>query len=685
MRASLPVLLIILLAVAASAPPTHIAQAQSQVSWKEYTMTATAILAYDADGDGYKEILVLPYRVIDNYVDLRSPYPPSTQGMTIDIDGDYERELILYSPVTGDYYVYEGQELVEQFSLDPGAPVLSMYGRAIASGTKVYYNHTVYSFPDAESPIVPIVSGSLWALYHDGQKLLLVDTIGNTSYTVYPDTLTPLGAVLYFGELYAVAKAPGGGIVYIEYPLGGSAAITGYTIEADRVLGFDPTENAFIVASADRLYKVGPETAVLLAIGKPLYSDGVYIYLYSDGNLVLLTLTGETYTKVELPVNREPDIVGGVYPYIGVAYDDKVYILSLEAQPEGYLQVALRVYAGEPFQYSAVVYNAKEYRVLLNGVPIPPEGTLTLNASGTYTLTLTMTNGIVVIEKNYTVTVEPRPLYIYVEALNDTVAYGKTALRPYVEDTITGSLVYGIKCTLIVNGVEYQADANEPIVVDMTPKSIEDDAAEVTLTCGDGSYYAVATYTTTIPYQPGEPRLQVAYLGGGDVKLGLTVPTNSSLYVPGTLDIYVDGDYYASGSNPFMIKLEPGNHTIEIVLNPTVPTFTHTTYKVTLYYYSNISEVPEYVETVYIADRIINQTRVVVRNQTITQTQTITLPPVEIEKLDVVLAMIFFGAGVGGGFIIGLLLGGRRTRPPSEFSIPEETGKGEEVDLEPPG
>ena len=681
--------LILTLALVSLIVAGHIPVASARDSWKSYDFISTSIVAYDADSDGTAEILALPYYMIDNFVVVRSPYQQFEHGLLADVDLDGEKELVLYN-MNGDFVVYKGSKLVFGYNLGGASPVLDLGRQAIAVGNKVLFNMSVYTFPDADH-VIPVVAGNkLFVVYMKGSALYLEDTSGN-KWTVYSDAIEPLGAVIYYGTLYLVGRAPLGGTVFIKYKICGSAQISGFTVELSRVLAWIPFDEAFIAEGrSGDIYRVKYYAVVLENTGRVLGCDDTYIYLYQDNKIVVYNPYAKfTRDTIETPVPGMPDVFGGSYPHIAVVYGRKTYVATMEPAPVGVLVMPSVVYAGEKVYYRLHTYNAVEATLTVNGTALPLEGYIVFNRTGTYTFVASLSNGLATVTSTYTVDVRPRPLVISLRVLGPAVAFSEGTVLVGVVDGLNGSRVEGIFCELRLPDYTVPVEPWKEVSVKFTPPT---DAPEtqVSVACGDDTFYERTEYSLRIPLQPTTATIRVDYLGSGAIRISFVSPRCSNCTVPGTVNVYLDGVFVSRGDTPYTLSgLRPGNHTVVVEFTPTTPLYRPARYTLGVTYYGNVSEVPsEILATVQVADRV------EVVNNTVVQTETVTVPqPVYIEKpvLDMQKVIMLLGGGIAGGVLLGIGIaaaflgrGGKRRREQPEEKKPgiEEEMAKYEVEVE---
>ena len=670
MRTAYLILLIALtLSIIAPAIPVH-AQTPGN-TWREYSFPSTGIVAYDADGDGNVEILALPYYMIDNYVQVSSPYEQYEHGMLVDVNSDGVKELVLYNNA-GDYLVYSGPKLLKHFYLGTGAPIVDLSGEAIAVGNRVLFNMTVYTFPDAaNTQVYPIVAdGSLYVVYVKG-SLYLEDTEGH-KWTVYRDEIEPLGAVLAQGTLYLLGKAPLGGTVFIKYKLNGTAQVWGFTAELKRAIMWIPYDDAFIAegVSGD-IYRVKFNTLVLENTGSVLGYDDRYVYLYQDGKVYVYSpITKTTLTTIILPEPAKPDVFGGHYPYISVSYGKKTYALILKPLPSAYLIMPSTVTVGEKTYYRLDVYEAEEASLTVNGTLIPLEGYITFNQTGTYVFTASMSNGVITVTKTFKIRVVPRPLVLSVRVLGNAVAYQSGKIMIEAIDGLNGSKVESIYCKVFLPGNQtLTAKPWEELSVKFIPPSDNYLNMPMSVKCGDNKYYKETAYSISIPLQPTTAKIKADYLGNGTIEITFISLACPSKTVPGEVNVYLDGKFISHGDVPYVLHgLTPGNHTVTVEFVPRLPVYRPAKYTLHVTYYANVSEVPsELVGKVQIADRV------KVINNTVVKTKTVTVPkPIHIKEpvLDTRKAIMFFAIGLAAGFFAGfathLLTSGRGEKAKTE-------------------
>jgi len=631
-----------------------LAVADTGGAWKEYSFISTSIVSYDVDKDGVVELLALPYYMIDNYVQVRSPYAQYEHGMLVDVNLDGVKELVLYNNA-GDYLIYNGTTLLKHFNLGAGTPIVDLTGRAIAVGNKVLFNMTVYSFPDA-GQVYPVVAGNkLYVVYEAGNKLYLEDTDGN-KWEVYNDAIEPLGAILSYNKLYIVGKAPLGGTVFIKYTINGTAQVSGFTTDLVRVIKWIPSDEAFIAEGENNIYRVKFYSLVLENTGTVIGYDDQYIYLYRDGEIVVYNPTTKTTVeKIETPEPRRPDVFGGTYPYMGVVYGNKTYIAVLKPEPVVVLIIPSKLTVGEPTYYRVDAANAEDVTLSVNGTVLPLEGYITVNESGKYVFTVSASNGLITYTKTYIVEAEPRPLVLSIKVLGPAVAYENGRIVVEALDGLNGSKVENIYCKLSVpDNLTLTIMPWKPVNITFIPPSDKELNVPISVTCGDGKYYRKTTYQIDIPVQPNVARIKTDYLSNGKIRISF-VSLRGNQTVPGEVNVYLDGEFVSHGDVPYILSgLTPGNHTIIVEFVPRLQAYKPAKYTLKLTYYENVSEVPsEVLSTVQIADRV------KVINNTVVKTETVTVPkPVYVERkvVDTFMSLYLFAIGLVGGGVTGFVI-----------------------------
>ena len=648
-------LCIICLLVLLSLLSVHVGRADS---WIKYTVHATAAVVYDVDGDGVDEVILLPGYVLDNYVLIKSPYPPMPHGLLVDLDWDGSPELVLYND-RGDCLVFKGMRLVHSFVLGK-PPATDMERRTLVAGNLVVWKNNTWRVEDAVH-LVPVVAGDkVYAVYNNGTHLLIADPSGARQ-VIYNDNLEPLAAYAQDNKVFILARARTG-VVYIVYDMAsGAVRMTGYSIPVSRVYAF--TGDGFLVEALGKLYRITSRGAVLEYAGKPLYYDGRYIYIRLGGRLAVYdpTLRRTVYSSRIPPSCR----VAGSYPTLALVCRDKVLVLSRIPEPFIEIDVPRNVLVGIPVHYRVTVKGATNYTILLDGKPVPPAGRIVFNHTGVHVITVSAANGPVTVTENATIKVHARPIKISLRFLAPPTPYKTTRLVVETRDALRNVRVDTV-CRLRIGRTMLLARSWKPVNITIIPGSINDTVIRVDAGCGGDGVYKETWYKTVIPLEPVEPEVHVDYLGGGKVRLALTVPSNNSAVVPGVVQVYVDGRLVAD-TNPAIFKVSPGRHHVLVIFEPASRQFARTRYGFNIEYYYNVSEIPaNRSATILVADRPVTRT-VTVRvgggsESTRTVTVTVRVPTTSTTP-DLAACLISGIVGVAGGY---LLARRRKTTPREE-------------------
>jgi len=633
-------------------------------SWVEFQVVASDIVAYDFDGDGYDELLLLPDYVVDNYVLLRSPYPQYRNALLADVDLDGERELVLYTG--GTYLAYKGTRLVGEFQLGSGEPVVDLLGRAVAVGNRVLFNMSVYEFSGAGKLYPAVAGGKLFAVYRSGNALYIEDTEGNR-WLAYGDAIEPIGAVVALGKAYILGRAPLGGTVYIEYKLGGEAEVVGFTVELARAVAWAPATEEFIAVSEDGfVYRVSKGYLVLAVDGRYVGFDGYHVYLYSGGKLAVYRLpTRATVAVLELPEPRVPDVFGGTFPTVAVRYGYKTYVYSLLPEPRLRMSLPGRAVVGEPVRYSLTAFHAVAVTLSVNGTALPLEGSVKFNRSGVYVFTASASNGIVTVTETYALRVDPRPLHLSLEVKGTPVAYVPFGVVVKAYDGLTGSAVEGLYCSLSVGGASVAAESWREVMVRVEPAQKGEVKEVLKATCGDGSYYAVAEHSATVAVRPAVANATIDYLGGGVVVIRFVGVAGEP--VPGAVKVYLNGRFVSSDLTPYRLEgLVPGDNLVVVEFAPEVPGYANATYRLQVHYAEDVALLPpEHAIEALVADRVevLNNTVLI----------TVTEPPVTRTVAQPDLLQLF-GALVAGAVagVVAMLFLSRARAPGRKGSAERE-------------
>lgn len=690
-RALLAIMLI-LLAIAPIAPSVH-ATVTVESQWKQFNYQTTSIVIYDFDGDGVLETVTLPYYIIDNYVVVKSPYPQLDKALLLDANSDGKLELVIYSTQEGVYKVYNGTKEIGEYNLGQGTPVISISRDALAVGNKVLFNMTIYTFNDASQVYPVTANGKLYVLYNSGSRLYIEDT-NNNKKTVYDDNIKVIGAKIAGKYAYIIGQPPLGGTIFIKYDLSnGTAQLTGFTTDIEKVWGYLGYEGAFIASAGNEVYKIYQDKVVLIYVGTPLEFDGSYMYIYKNGEIrVYSPYTDKTIKTVALPENMEPTVFGARYPYMAAEYSDgKTYVLSIKPPVGLYLVYPPTVVAGEEFFYSLNTLQATGASLMLDGKKIPIRGHIAVNTTGTHTFTAYATNGIISIEKEYKFEVKPRPLDIELFSSNVPYVFSDFNITIWVYDKINGSKLTDMVCTVVTPTGNKTAQAWTEVPIKLVPEDPTTRKVPISVICGDNRYYARTVHNDTIIANPVPPKLSVEYLGQGTLKVYFTSP-DKTVNAEGAVKVYIDGKYITQEPVPATISGIPtGNHSILLEYIPNTPVFSPVMYNLKVSYYGNISQVPpQFTEQVITADvvHVINRTKPV--TQTVTQTKYLNQTvPVEIPTFSMKDGIIVLTLGLVAGIAVGYGAAALRNKPSEIEETYEEpqrnTGRKEgEVELDNP-
>lgn len=678
MKSASVVLLLAMLLMASGSVSVLTASVQNP-QWKAYDFVSKYFAVYDFDGDGVQELIAFPSNVIDNYVVLSTPYPKGDAGYTLDLDLDGVNELVVQQSST--FYIYKGMNAVTSYFL-PGQVNIDPWGRALAVGNTVIYNMTTYTFRDATSPVFPItVTNRLYVVYLSGSVLKISDHTG-WSVNVYSGNMVSiLGVGLYLGNFYVLGRTLYGDSVLIVYnTYSGSTSVTGFTIPFDKVVTFITLSQSFIATSGENVYRIYTDRAVLEYIGDVLWFDGSYMYIYREEGVVDVYAPAFSRNITSLPVPSKPVTLGGRYPLVAFSDGNKTYVLVDLPPIIMRLTAPSTVYAGEKFMYYLDVYNAENYTLLFNGVPIPTQGYMTINVSGTYKFTASATNGVLTETIEQIIQVQPRPITIRIYISGIPRAFSESLLTVRVTDVLNGAAVRDTSCTLKLGNESPRVV--EPWIgtpVMLTPMELSKNLASVEIVCGDNKYYKQTVYKDTIFLYAASVTPDIEYLGEGTIRVRMLAPDNQT-EAPGSIQVYINEEYVGTQPLPALITGIPaGNSTVRIRYMPNVLTFAPATYTFEVTYYKNASDVPEEFRASLLVADVVEYINV---TQTIEVPTTVTVPvqvPVEVPVLDTVLTLVIAGGATAAGAAAGVFIPRILKRRKTESTVEAEA----EVDTEP--
>jgi len=619
-------------------------------SWVHYPYSVSSIIPYDFDGDNITELVALPSYVVDNFAVLDSPYPKYKYGLVLDADYDGILDIVLYNDA-GNYVIYNGLRKLGEFSLGNGSVVSDLTYKAMAVNNRVLFGMKVYTFNG--SNVYPVVDrGNLYAVYRCDEYICLEDTLGKVT-RIYAANTVIVGAYMNFFTLYVFGNGVNGGVL-IKYSLfNNTLTITGYQTSIKRVISVI-SSNAFLVEGDEGVYTVTDEYALLVVPGRLLGYNMNYLFMYYRNKLNIVKIPGYIPVKsVYLPKSELPIIVNGAYPYVVCVYDDGLYLLSFAPDPSIYVNIPSTTTVGEKTYYSVYAYDAKELYVSVDGIPVPQSGHIVFNTTGKHVFTVSASNGVKTVSLTREIYVYPRPISIYLRVLNTPEAFKTVRAVVDVTDTISGSIVNDISCTVMIRNETISVKAGAEFNILLIPDG-DSTSLPVYMVCGDNEKYKQTAQTQIIKLEPTVADLDIKYPSPGSIEIILR---KMDVVASGTAYIVIDGKGIQT-TLPNKINITPGTHTIDIYFAPSSPIFRNAEYHVKLNYYADITSITTSTETtVLVADKVE------------TVTVTMTTPTTVIQRIDggggnttqssdSTLSIIMGLGGLGGGLVVGYLIRG---------------------------
>lgn len=625
--------------------------ANQEPTWIHFSITPTSAVYYDYDNDGVTEI-VLPGAIIEGYSLIASPYPPLPFVYKADLDGDGINELIVYG--NGELYIYDGMKEVKHFTVPDVEPIKTRY--AFAFDNLIIWDNKTYTIEGNIVSVVPVADRNhLYALYYRDGYLRLLNVITGNEVSIY-EGFIPIYGVLDGNYIYIVATTQDGNLAVIKYEMGGSPQIGVYTVSPQAVMGFNPITKVFYIKANNKLYSASVTSLLLVSEWEPVSADEEYIYLYNTGTIAVFnTETGNTEATIQLPLAKKPSLVVGYPKPIAVFPDDGTYVLYTGTPIYITFYGSSGVRAGVPYHFTVSVRpESANYTIMVDGVPISPDNTtVVFTKLGYHNITVHATNGIITIKKTYHVYVYPRPLRVSLEVVKPPMAY---SLMEIIVHTLDGDTPVNLSCTIkLPNGEIINGTTNHPITIPVGVPRYSHYTIYVNIT---GDMYGKIRKIYNIPVVPEPVKPVVSFLGNGTFQIDI-VSAVGEKPVNGTLKIYYGTKLLYSGNVPGVIHLdEAGNYTLKLTFYP----YYHYAFKqgqmmINITYLGEQETIPEINGTQIVAvDHIINQTKVVVKNQTVTVTERIP-QPVPKPTLDTPMAMFFLVVGLGAGIPVGMVVG----------------------------
>lgn len=621
-------------------------------AWLRFGVVPTSAVFYDYDNDGVVEV-VLPGAVIEGKALIPSPYPPLPFVAKADLTGDGILDLVLYG--NGELHIYDGTRLVAAFQVPDVEPVKAKH--AFAFGNVIVWRGGLYTIGGVAG-VVPVADrDSLYALYHRDGYLRLLNVLTGDEVGIYKD-LVPAGGARVGGTFYVAARYQDGSLAVVRYEAGRPPQVGAYTVNLEAVLGFNHEAEAFYVKADGRLYLASATHLLLLSDWEPVSADEDYIYLWKGGTVAVFSPgKGGVVATVRLPAGGKPSLVAGYPRLVAVIPGDGTYVLH------GWTQISITFYgersvmAGEPYRFGVEVSpKSVAYTVLVDGLPAPP-GTreVVFTKVGLHNITVQASDGVVTVERTYTILVYPRPLTVSLQVVKPPAAHSPMEVAVLALDR-------GRQVALPVNitlpdGTVVAGRTGEPIVVPVgAPESPYYRVAVAVW----GDMYGVVAQQFDIPVVQASVEPVVSYLGNGTFRVDIV--SQAGVPVEGRLSLYLGGRAVYSGAVPGVVRLEPGNYTLTVEFQPqNRAAFRSLRTTITVSYLGERATVPEVAGAVVVAvDRVVNETKVVTVTEVVTETVTeavVKEKEVPRKALDTFEAVLFHLVGLAAGAAVGTALG----------------------------
>lgn len=638
-------------------------------NWIHLDITPTTAVVYDYDSDGVEEI-VFPGSILEGSTLIASPYPNEPFVSLADLDGSGINKLVLYGD--GKLYIYDGMNKELELIVPNVNPIISQY--AYAFGNSVVWNNRTYTIKTVNQ-VVPIADmNHLYLAYNRNGDLRILDVSTQKEKVIYPGFI-PLYGVLYDNTAYIIANTSDGNTAIIQYPLSSYPRIGVYTVKYEGYMGFNPINHNVYIKANGKLYSITPTSLLLVSEWEPVSHDYRYIYLYKNGYIgVFDTVSGRTTVTYKLPKNEKPQYVTG-YPKLVVVYpDDGTYVYYTGQTIYVIYYGPTGVIAGENYTFKLYVYpETANYTIQADGLPVSPTNTtVTFDKVGVHEIRVEVTNGVITITRTYHVHVYPRKLSsITLEVTKPPKPFSLMEMILHTKDN--GKQV-NLTYEVYYNGKTYKGITNTPIDIPIniptTPR------IPITINITSDLYGTIVKhYYIPVEREPVKP--VVSFLGNGTFQIDIT-PVEYQQTLNGTVKVYLDNNNLYTGKLPAIITLKnPGNYTIKIKYYPQYPyAFKQSTLTVNITYLGRMENIPNMTTRIVAVDHIINQTKIIVKNNTITVTQPPTGSYPIRHKTSTSEAMTLVGIGVGAGVPIGMIAGIQYLKRKSETS---EEGEVEET------
>jgi hypothetical protein len=671
-RIIVPAILLLIVLVSMSTIPTH---ATTPSSWVHFNLSPTSAVYYDYDSDGVVEI-VLPGAIIEGYSVIKSPYPNLPYVDVADLNGDGINELILYG--NGELYIFDGMKQIGHFSVPDVEPIRTHY--AYAFDNLIIWRNTTYSIGGDVSNVVPVADRThLYALYQRNGDLRLLNVLTGEEYCVFSG-FSPVYGVLSGSTVYIVALTSDGRLGIIKYPIGGTPQIGVYAVNFQEVEGFNPITGSFYIKADNKLYEASV-SLLLVSEWEPISHDEVknIIYLYKSGEIAIYNvLYGRIEATYNLPLAIKPVFVTG-YPKPIVVYpgDKGMYVyyqgvIYITFYGSGYGKV------GEPYKFSISVYPPRaNYTIIIDGLPVPQNTTsVVFKRIGYHNITVEATDGVITVSRTFKVYVYPRPLQISLEVKEPPKAFSTMTLIVHTKDN--GNPV-NLSCKVVYANKIYTGTTNSPIYIPIGVPTSEKIPVKVVI---NSEVYGNIERTYYIPVVKLPVQPEVSFLGNGTFQIQV-IANGTSIPVNGTVKVYLGSNILYSGRLPATVKVPTaGNYTLKVRFYPDyVYAFPASTLTVNITYLGERETIPNGTAGIVAVDHIINKTKVIVKNQTVTVTERVPEPVPE-PVLNTKEGLFFLGIGIGAGVPVGMVIAvemiRRRKKEEIETEIEEEGSEGSE-------
>jgi len=616
----------------------------SQTSmWVHFNITPTSAVYYDYDNDGIDET-VLPSAIIKGYSLIPSPYPPLPYVAKADLLGTRINYLIMYG--NGTLHIYDGLREVQNFTVPNVEPIITP--NAFAFGNTIVWSNKTYTIKGNFTNIIPVAdTNHLYATYYRDGYLRLLNVVTGNEISIYGNLL-PLYGALEGNYAYIVATTQNDSLAVIKYEIGNSSEIGIYAVDPSTVFGFSPIAEAFYVKADNRLYLASPEYLLLLSDWEPISSDSEYIYLYKENTVAVFDISTENIVAIlQLPINEKPSFVIGYPKPIVVFPDNGTYILYMGAPISITFYGSSSAMAGTLYQFNvSIAPSGTHYSIKVDGLPISPSNTtIVFKKVGYHNITVYATGGIITIEKTFSVYIYPRTLNVTLEVINPPMA--NTPIIINVR-TLDGNTPVVLPCSVTLpSGDVVNGTTNDNITIPIGVPESSYYAITVSIT---GDMYGNIQIPYKIPVVPIPVKPTISFLGNGTFQIDMMSSIGNTL-VNGTIKIYNESGLIYSGTTPGVIHFgNAGNYTLTVSFYPNNQyAFKTESMNIYITYLGEQETIPDTNGTQVLAvDHIINETKTVILNHTITEKVTGSVPK---PTLDTRAAIIFFAVGMGAGII----------------------------------